>query len=613
MKKSNKSVVIAIITMVMLVVSIVGVGFLIVKDTDNKADIDTMLTNLQTMQSELLVLHESVSSNKALVDDTQTSLGNVESVLSAELQVIDEQILATNDEITTLITNLYQTTDENTQLTYNDLLESYATITGGMDIVTDNIDNVNTQISNEISYLSASTVENYGGTIQTLNTVQKNLLASNMNFETNVNESFGVVNKSFATMKELDEKGFNNLEDMITKSSASNGKGNTEIINKITDNSEVLNVRLDNDFHTLNSTVESFETTMNTKLETMNSAIETQLGTQTTALEEKLATSQASLEAKIDNTQTYLEGKIDGQTASLEGTLDGQTTSIEGTIDGQTTTLQSNISGVDTKVDTLTTDVGNMNTDLQANQVEILDKVNANATAIGENSSAISDIEGHLATQDALLEQVFQSASEGKSKLATTLSGYGITISADADFNTINESLSTLYSNAYADGVASVGTANVHYEYHQHKDSSGNAINDERTAGNVGGCFTVYYSHPSHTWGDSCYVYTSHTHTSACGPVRCGHLVYTCTKERCGQPGSTPHGGDHNGYCSACGRNTDFTSADHGCRNIRSYSHCTGELNTGSKLVCTKEVATYYAPGCGYRNDDIERAIIEYR
>lgn len=645
MKLERIILLIALVVSLVAVVLLIGSGNLTILDYGKpKLSVTEMISSLEEMQGALNALHKGVSDNMVLIEDIGEE--SLKSVINSELEIVDKQIVTTNEEIGNLINDIYSTIENKNETSYTDLLERYSNIAGGMNIVTDNIENLNNQIANEIEYLSASSSGKSNNTISVLNVVRDNLAKSNLEFESNVNNSFDAVNKNFAAMKMLNEKGFETIKDMFDSSNQFNTQTMTanqdtvitkmdtqynSLIDSISNNNALFSVKLDSDFHILNQSFNDFEDIIKSQINTLSGSI----SNDQTDLEEKLATYQSALEAKIENAQLVIEGKIEKQTASIEGAINGQTTSIEGAIDGQTSTIESAINGqfknIEESLKGQTTNIedelkgqnsvmqeklanvsGIVNT-ISSNQTDILSVINANANAIGINKEAINGIEAHLESQDDYMKTVFQHASSGKLMLQATLNnlniaGISYSVAEPDTFFNINEGIKKAYSQGFNDGIANVSSPMITYNYHDHA-TCGFTTSQHDSIGELSdtqfGCYQIYSKH-THSWEENCFKYTSHSHTSACGwRSTCTGGVY------CQKPDG--HEGNHEGYCN-CGNWVSFTgwNGDARCGNGE-YTTCLGILNSGQVTICQKDTSAHYSPNCGYKDNEIERVIIEYK
>ncbi len=230
-------------------------------------------------------------------------------------------------------------------------------------------------------------------------------------------------------------------------------------------------------------------------------------------------------------------------------------------------------------------------------------------------------VEVDLSALERRVEECFQSVSNGKMLIASTLTGKGVETEATATFETLNNNIELLdntvgtatadnislnkvawvnhekitgngadvneaYRQGYLEGYEAVQTnAKIVYKYHSH---SGNPVTG-------GGCYTipVYHEHD-----DSCYNICTIT-TSACHGggssdswgVRC---PVTVTHSQCGAPETqstryhrnSDNGGSHEGPSTTTHRGT---------------------------LKCTKEGAIVgYKLGCGKAEGAIESAVITF-
>lgn len=143
-----------------------------------------------------------------------------------------------------------------------------------------------------------------------------------------------------------------------------------------------------------------------------------------------------------------------------------------------------------------------------------IDGINTEMTNV---KGDVSTLNSKIVDMNAKVSECFQSVSDGKALVASTITDKGVTTAPDATFEVINKNIAELYIKAFQDGVDSISgkTPNVEYEYHYHTGSA--------SAG--GGCYT---SPQYHVHNSGCAQHGTLTATGTYDYVRiscnfCGH------------------------------------------------------------------------------------------
>ncbi len=243
--------------------------------------------------------------------------------------------------------------------------------------------------------------------------------------------------------------------------------------------------------------------------------------------------------------------------------------------DSKLTGIDNNISSVNTNVDSLKDSISSLDGKLDANAQQ-------------------------LSALDEQVKAVFQCSDSNRKKLASILSDLcDYHAAEDATFAELIEAVKLIPAHV-------INSKKVTYEYHKHTDGKSSIAAE--TCNHSGGCFTVP---------------VKHVHNQNCYKTE---TVYKYQKvKRIGGTSSsfpsTYSGIDINpsGVCLIC---TKILYKD----DEKNHYHTTTSLDTAKqgdsysvqgtnkKLICSKNANTvdYYAPGCGFKNGDMERATIEF-
>lgn len=200
------------------------------------------------------------------------------------------------------------------------------------------------------------------------------------------------------------------------------------------------------------------------------------------------------------------------------------------------------------------------------------------------------------------LDQVFQSVSDGKKLLASTLLTKGINIKEDATFEEISNAIMDIPTTITVQEM----TGTVVYDKHFHADGNGTICNEHHVSiDRKGGCYEKPYYH---VHDSSCYrTSISYTYYTKAGT----HLKHRARKE---------NGVDIFRYeCEYCHSSFESTDGEH-LEFASTYDQARRREGSGIKehvnnvLVCGKNGSTLegYSCGCGYLHGQILAAHIDY-
>lgn len=494
---------------------------------------------------------------------------------------------------------------------------------------TDDMKNALNEMQMELSVLRNSVSDNFA----LLNDSTVNIGESKKVFEdelVTINNQIIDTSKAIDTFNEmLNQKTINiesTYEDLVKQYNIIQDE-----MTNVTENIDSFNSKLESEIVYLS------ESSLENHIETINT-LRTIQGSLSNSNEEF----NASLENNIKNINQDF-ARMEEQNKKYFGNIEDMIGDTNKKLDNSIVNLQGNINdSISNNNIALTNELKNLKSESQTNynnlSDNILGKYNDLNILLSNNYDSINNSLNSNADRMNILEgkidQVFQFASNGKDMLASTLTGYDIPTAKDAEFNTINENINLLYTKAYIDGVSSVGSPNVHYEYHQHLDKDGNFIDAEFVTSDIGGCFTV----GKHMYidGDGNFVHTEYNTYGGCFTkgVHNHQLAgcVWCTSSARNDPWYEDDNQDHNwqeyqarAYCNGCKARIfggwyssygDAKSAGESLKASLERGHynsrtCNGNINCYFPN-CNNEI-NYYESECGFRNGDIERAIIEYR
>lgn len=302
------------------------------------------------------------------------------------------------------------------------------------------------------------------------------------------------------------------------------------------------------------------------------------------------------LEALLNEQIIKVEGKIgvNGQSIidlrnqihELQEALQALKEESEHKNNEQMKTIEKEIQDIRGRTDALTLKINQLNVSVEANS-------EADRLRYEELSKIISELTERV-------NACFQSVSNGKALVASTITDKGVPTSPDADFEVISDHIKELYAVAFAAGAeSSLENAAISYIRHYH---TGDAA-----AG--GGCFTKEQKHK---------------HQSSCHKITT-HNVETIIENSWGAGDDAPGCAEHGGK----GNNGDFRYVDRwtcsdGTSGVKEWKdthwfcpQCDMKMSntyTDTVKVCKLEAGqvTGYEAACGYMDGQILQAVITF-
>ncbi len=229
--------------------------------------------------------------------------------------------------------------------------------------------------------------------------------------------------------------------------------------------------------------------------------------------------------------------------------------------------------------------------------------VNNNFESLNNGVADLKEYVGNVAGGiNGRLDQVFQSVSDGKKLLASTLLTKGIVIAEDATFQEISKAIMDIPTTITVQEM----TGTVVYDKHFHTDGKGTECNEHHVSiDRMGGCYNKPYYH---------------VHDSSCYRTSISYSYYT-KQETYVQHWAR----DENGHaifryeCRNCHSSFESTDGEH-LEYASTYDQARRRGGTGIKehvnqvLVCGKNGSTLegYSCSCGYLHGQILAAHIDY-
>lgn len=358
-----------------------------------------------------------------------------------------------------------------------------------------------------------------------------------------------------------------------------------------------LSTEMDNQIQALRAGNEANTSELIGKIDSAKGALESDISSNSAAIAQNSAAIStnsaniAALQSTLNTFNTELTG-IKNSVTTLQGTIATLNSLVKDSQMGNEK-LDERVTSLESGLAALTNQIGDETGGL-VKRIKVLENTigNTSISSIGDGTvtGALSELNSNIVEVQKDLNMVFQSVSNGKKLLASTLTDKGEITEMDASFETINDNVKKLYTKAFADGAASITTQNpnVEYEYHFH---TGNA-----TTG--GGCYTTpkYHVHTSSCYGNQYGTITGYFRSS--DPH---YMIITC--QQCGW--SSTGDGIWDAVWNECVEKYGWNTSKNFTSDIKHT--CATGVNLCGKSESTLEG---YTPSCGYTDGAIVSAKI---
>ncbi len=557
----------------------------------------------------------TISATAAQQEVRKDSLG-VQKKASDQLNEI-QQYLEKLDEVVTnsqsLVENIQTVQNEQKELTEktltnekNNTKENNNNTVSNNSKVVEKISGLDKQLESIHSEISATSEQ-----VKKLGESMKNGGSSDSNKD---KESFAQITNALSDLKKTCDKSGTDISGIIEQLKSEKG-------DKSEAQKEVIN-----NLETIVKSLEKVDTKENlSKLETDLKETQTSYINMLSEVEKDINKTSDNVSKVKDSVRQVDEsvkdaingvGKVDENVQSVEKGVNKVGENVQSAINGVNKVgenVQSAINGVNKVGENVQNAVNGVNEvrKAQENSDSKLTGIDNNISSVNTNvdslKDSISSLDGkldanaqQLSALDEQVKAVFQCSDSNRKKLASILSDLcDYHAAEDATFAELIEAVKLIPAHV-------INSKKVTYEYHKHTDGKSSIAAE--TCNHSGGCFTVP---------------VKHVHNQNCYKTE---TVYKYQKvKRIGGTNSsfpsTYSGIDINPSC-VCLICTKILYKD----DEKNHYHTTTSLDTAKqgdsysvqgtnkKLVCSKNANTvdYYAPGCGFKNGDMERATIEF-
>lgn len=425
-------------------------------------------------------------------------------------------------------------------------------------------------------------------------------------------------------LTELDKVVTNNQKSLNTitqNSSFSSSKETIDATGKTTNTISEKVTTLDGSLKDVHSTIES----TTSKIEELNKALEKSGTDNKKQLEEDFAQVNQDLskiyteydEARKQNKE--LIEKLQKEMADSDKKLNDSSSDNHKALLKELETMGKNMDEKNTQTissfqsditkfsESMDKKLANINTSVNDQFENINNSVNNNFNTMnntvnagmGELKEYVGNVAGGI---NGRLDQVFQSVSDGKKLLASTLLTKGITIKEDATFEEISKAIMDIPTTITVQEM----TGTVVYDKHFHTDGNGTVCDEHHVPlDRKGGCYDKPYYH---------------VHDSSCYKTRINYTYYTQDDTYQKFFIKNENGYDFYEYgCRHCGSSFMSTNGGHleyaSTREQAERRNGQGiERHVNKVLVCGKNAKTLegYSCSCGYLYGQILAAHIDY-
>lgn len=297
---------------------------------------------------------------------------------------------------------------------------------------------------------------------------------------------------------------------------------------------------------------------------------------------EKLQKDMTDGDKKLGDSSTENHKALLKELETMDKSMEEKNTKTIETFQGDIAKLSESM---DKQLEVINTSVNTMNSSMNS--------------GLGELKEYVGNVAGGI---NGRLDQVFQSVSDGKKLLASTLLTKGIVIAEDATFQEISKAIMDIPTTITVQEM----TGTVVYDKHFHTDGKGTECNEHHVSiDRMGGCYNKPYYH---------------VHDSSCYRTSISYSYYT-KQETYVQHWAR----DENGIaifryeCRNCHSSFESPDGEH-LEYASTYDQARRRDGTGIKehvnqvLVCGKNGSTLegYSCSCGYLHGQILAAHIDY-
>jgi hypothetical protein len=414
----------------------------------------------------------------------------------------------------------------------------------------------------------------------------------------------GVVGDKITNMEgNISEK----LDDVDKNASDKMDAVNDSIGNRIDEYKDSTNNSIENYSNSTNSNIEKYSNSTNKTIENYNNS------------------TNANIENYSNSTNANIENYSKATNANIENYSNSTNANIENFSNSTNTNISNGFSGINSLLNKFATDGEKNNSTLVAILTEIKNLITqgfgninkAIASGMITLSNDIANVNDNVTAETEMLsdymdsinkqlEAVFQSVSNGKRLLASTLLTKGVEVAEDASFQEISEAIEKIPTTVTIEQLE----GEIVYEYHYHVDASGNRCDDNVVdASRMGGCFTKAVNH---IHNKDCYEEVKrYKYPSNIGVRNDGVAWYNSGN------GETYY----NYYCTRCESSFTGTNPEHietsdswSEANSRATDSKKIETTKIKKVICGMKTSTVagYAPDCEYLHGQIIGAHIDF-
>ena len=308
------------------------------------------------------------------------------------------------------------------------IVEDNRTILGGdsengdivskLSVLSSNIDTSKQNISDLLNYINnggSITEEEYAEIVSNYNLIQTDVESINTELTTVIND----IDTQISNLEALNNSNYNSTIETLKNV---NNSFNTMSVN--------FNTKIDTFYKDVASTINKNYTDLTKNI---NDTYDT--------FNQNIKTNYNNLTASVSNNYAALNQSISSNYATLNENIETNYNSLATSVSNNYTALNQSVS------DNYASLNQQMSDNYAALQSDIDTKHNNTIIAIEDSRDTI---EGYIDTKftsiEDELESVFQSASNGKSSVATAITGKGITTSATATFDVMSNNISGLYN-----------------------------------------------------------------------------------------------------------------------------------------------------------------------
>ena len=515
-------------------------------NTQNAAATVAEINNLKNLLTQYQNQLAQLDSDINILESTKAELSFINSALAENKNEVDAAIVKLRVDLQTVINNLDEQNKENSSK-LKGYIEELQNICNGLDsekVTIESFEQYKKKLNEEIDSLNRNSENELAASVSELNTIiastDKKLEKYNNALLTKIEGNQSEVDKNVeklknsieATIAELSADSDNKNAAAIAQMQSVYDELNTDKVNTDVFNEAKLQLKnaiqsldadtalktaaLQGDISDVENSMNQLESSLNSRITDINlsvSAIERTINGNKAAADEAIANLNSALSTTIDNLNSKVDtnnenavtamnelkqlqtdlstgkvsvsdyqsmvNKINNNINTLESTTGEQLDDVKMQISSANTALAEYKAAITNQLTTVNSDITNINSNIDS----AIQGINANSTKISSVEQDVSANSTKISELESMVSSLKKSVSDGKKKVAATITEKGITTAAEDSIDTIVTNISSMatlqYNNgiSFADGRVNTGSVNYKSGYNNGISDANNKLN----------------------------------------------------------------------------------------------------------------------------------------